>query len=138
MELVDAAADNPLHEDDIKGDSDAVIAPHLLLVQIYGGKLMQLGPFMPPLLLAFALMNGYSRNEEYMPWEQEARCRVDSNTEFFKACEENHPWDHCQTNPSFLRAPRGLFRPSSLGSMHRRSVHRRKAQGGTDHSGRRW
>ena len=95
MELVSTAVDNPLHADDLKGDSDAVLAPHLVLVQIYG-KLMQLGPFMPPLLLVFALLNGYSRNKEYMPWEQKARCRVDSNTEFFKACEENHSWDHCQ------------------------------------------
>ena len=104
MDLVGTAVGNPLNEDDLKEDSDAVLAPDLLLVKIYGGKLMQLGPFMPPLLIVFALSNGYSRNEEYMPWEQEARCRVDDQAEFFKTCRDNYEAaggegssrDHCQ------------------------------------------
>ena len=75
MDLVGTAVGNPLNEDDLKEDSDAVLAPDLLLVRVYGGKLMQLGPFMPPLLVFIALMNGYSRNDEFMPWLQEARCK---------------------------------------------------------------
>ena len=109
MDLVGTAVGNPLNEDDLKEDSDAVLAPDLLLVRVYGGKLMQLGPFMPPLLVFFALMNGYRRNDNFMPWENDARCRVDEAAPFFKACEEDyeaaggdpgafgmHARDHCQ------------------------------------------
>ena len=68
MDLVGTAVGNPLNEDDLKEDSDAVLAPDLLLVRVYGGKLMQLGPFMPPLLVLCALSNGYRRNSEvFMP-----------------------------------------------------------------------
>ena len=109
MDIVEIAVGNPLNEDDLEEDSDAVLAPDLLLVRAYGGKLMQLGPFMPALLIFMALMNGYSRNDEFMPWEQESHCRVDEAAPFFKACEEDYeasggdpgPWgffarDHCQ------------------------------------------
>ena len=104
MDLVGTAVGNPLNEDDLKEDSDAVLAPDLLLVRVYGGKLMQLGAFMPPLLVFISLMNGYSRNDQFMPWLQEARCRVDDGAPFFKACEEDYeaaggdkrPWQHCQ------------------------------------------
>ena len=66
---------NPLGEKELKEDSDAVLAPDLLLVRLYGGKLMQLGAFMPPLIIFIAGMNGYSRADTFMAWEQEARCR---------------------------------------------------------------
>ena len=80
-----------------------MLAPDLALVKIYGGKLMQLGPFMPPLLILCALSNGYRRNTDFMPWEQEARCRVDGDAPFFQTCEEDYKaaggegdaWDHC-------------------------------------------
>ena len=61
MDLVGTAVGNPLNEDDLKEDSDAVLAPDLLLVRVYGGKLMQLGAFMPPLLVFISLMKAAVR-----------------------------------------------------------------------------
>ena len=129
MDLVGTAVGNPLNEDDLKEDSDAVLAPDLLLVRVYGGKLMQLGAFMPPLLVFISLMNGYSRNDQFMPWEQEARCRVDEDAPFFKACEADyqaaggdpgpfgkHAEDHCQAvfchvGDDLVRTDRGFIGP---------------------------
>ena len=107
MEIVGEAVSNPLGEKELKEDSDAVLAPDLLLVRLYGGKLMQLGAFMPPLIIFIAGMNGYSRADTFMAWEQEARCSVDDDAPSFIACEEEYeasgkedttgiePWEHC-------------------------------------------
>ena len=114
MDIIGEAVSNPLSEDELKEDTDAVLAPDLLLVRLYGGKLMQLGPFMPPLLIFFAGMNGYNRADSFMPWEQEARCTVDEQAPFFEACEEEYEasgkattgvpwWDHC--NAVFCSVP---------------------------------
>jgi hypothetical protein len=90
MDIIGEAVSNPLSEDELKEDTDAVLAPDLLLVRLYGGKLMQLGAFMPPLLIFFAGMNGYNRADTFMPWEQEARCTVDERAPFFQACAEEY------------------------------------------------
>ena len=115
MDIIGEAVSNPLSEDELKEDTDAVLAPDLLLVRLYGGKLMQLGPFMPPLLIFFAGMNGYNRADSFMPWEQEARCTVDKGAPFFEACAEEYEasgkeattgvpwWDHC--NAVFCSVP---------------------------------
>ena len=129
MDLVVESISNPMSDaDELKVDSDAELAPALLLVHLYGGKLMQLGPFMPPLLVFFGAMNAYARNDEFMWWEQEARCWVDEDTPFFKACEEDYKTaggdeddadDHCyafycSVPDSSVHTDRGVLGPDHV------------------------
>jgi hypothetical protein len=85
-----------------EANSDAVLAPDLLLIRLYGRTLMQLGPLMPVLFVFFGMMNAYNRNEEFMAWEQEARCTAD-DTPPFDACRDDYEaagnddsWEYCQ------------------------------------------
>lgn len=84
-----------------EANSDAVLAPDLLLIRLYGRTLMQLGPLMPVLFVFFGMMNAYNRNEEFMAWEQEARCTAD-DTPPFDACRDDYEaagnddsWEYC-------------------------------------------
>ena len=83
-----AAGDAAASRRDVEEDSDAESVPGLVLVQVYGGKLMQLGSFVPFLLVFFGAMNAYRRNYVFVPWELEARCYVDEDAPFFTACYE--------------------------------------------------
>lgn len=80
-----------------EANSDAVLAPDLLLIRLYGRTLMQLGPLMPVLFVFFGMMNAYNRNKEFMAWEQEARCTAD-NTLPFDACRD----DYCTKQPATM------------------------------------
>ena len=112
---------------EVQEDTNAVPAPDLMLVKVYGQKLMHLGPsmpLMPAVIVFFAMMNGYSRNDNFMPWELEARCEVDYDMPFFKACEEayeaasgegdseDHCWAmFCHVGDSSVHTDRGLIGP---------------------------
>lgn len=106
--VANPASDEAGNDDrELEEDSNAENVPDLLLVQIYGGKLMQLSPFMPYLLVFFGMMNAYRRNYDFIPWELGARCYVDETAPFFEACREKFDqgggldgdaWDHCQAH----------------------------------------